>query len=196
MSTDFSDIGRQKTDLTFLEEVYSIPGGSELRNCIQCGTCSGSCPTSRDMDFSPRRIFALTRAGYRDTVLSSTAIWMCVSCYSCYARCPKGIKITDIFYKLKQLAKKYDYKNPAAKKARVMSDEFYKTVKTYGRNHEMTMLRNFMLKTDPIGAMGSAPLGMHLMAQGRLSMFAKKDKSADDVAKILAKVDEMEGGKA
>jgi heterodisulfide reductase subunit C len=148
------------------------------------------------MDYSPRHIFALTRAGYRDAVLNSTAIWMCVSCYSCYVRCPKDIKITDIFYKLKQLAKKYDYKNPAGKKARVMSDEFYKTVKTYGRNHEMTMLRNFMLKTDPIGAMGSAPLGMHLMAQGRLSMFANKDKSADDVAKILAKIDEMEGGKA
>lgn len=194
MGTDFSETGRQKTDLAFLEEVYSIPGGSELRNCVQCGTCSGSCPTSRDMDYSPRRIFALTRAGYRDAVLSSTAIWMCVSCYSCYARCPKGIKITDIFYKLKQLAKKHDYKNPVAEKARVMSNEFYETVKRYGRNHEMTMLRNFMLKTDPFGAIGNAPLGLHLMGQGRLSMFAKKDKSANDVDKILAKVDEMEGG--
>ncbi len=59
----------------------------------------------------------------------------------------------------------------------------------------MTLLRNFMLKTDPIGAIGNAPLGLRLMAQGRLSLFAKKDKSTDDVRKILAKVEEMEGGK-
>ncbi len=196
MGTDFKAIGRQKPDLSFLEEVYSIPGGSELRNCVQCGTCSGSCPTSRDMDYSPRRIFALTRAGYRDAVLNSTAIWMCVSCYSCYVRCPKGIKITDIFYKLKQLAKKNGYTNPKMEKSHVLSTEFSETVRRYGRNHEMTLLRNFMLKTDPIGAIGNAPLGLHLMAQGRLSMFAKRNKSADDVVKILAKVDEMEGGKS
>ncbi len=193
MDTDFKTIGRQKPDLSFLEEVYSIPGGSELRNCVQCGTCSGSCPTSRDMDYSPRQIFALTRAGYRDAVLSSTAIWMCVSCYSCYTRCPKGIKITDIFYKLKQLAKK---EGCGTTKACVLSTEFSETVRRYGRNHEMTLLRNFMLKTDPIGAIGNAPLGLHLMGQGRLSMFAKKDKSAEDVNKILDKVNEMEGGKA
>ncbi|MCP4230493.1 MAG: heterodisulfide reductase [bacterium] len=195
MGTDFKAIGRQIPDLSFLEEVYSIPGGPELRNCVQCGTCSGSCPTSRDMDYSPRRIFALTRAGYRDAVLSSKAIWMCVSCYSCYVRCPKDIKITDFFYKLKQLSKKSGYTNPEMEKSRVLSTEFSETVRRYGRNHEMTLLRNFMLKTDPFGAIGNAPLGLHLMGQGRLSIFPKKNKSAEDVNKILDKVNEMERGK-
>lgn len=180
-------------DLGFLDEVMAIPGGEDVITCIQCGNCSGSCPTSRDMDYSPRQIFALTRAGYRDVVLSSKAIWLCCSCYSCTARCPKEIKITDILYKMKQLSMKYGYKNPDAKKARTLAKEFTETVRKYGRNHEMTLLRNYMLKTDPFGAVGQMPLGMRLFSKGRLSLFPKKNRGVKQVRKILDHIEKERG---
>jgi len=186
-------IWRTAPDLRFLDEVMAIPGGEKVITCIQCGNCSGSCPTSRDMDYSPRQIFALTRAGYRDVVLGSKAIWLCCSCYSCTARCPKEIKITDILYKLKQFAMKYGYKNPETKKARTLAKEFTETVRKYGRNHEMTLLRNYMLKTDPLGAAGQLPLGLRLMSKKRLSLVPRKHKGYKEVRAILDYIEKRGG---
>lgn len=186
-------IWKTTPDVHFLDEVMAIPGGEKIISCIQCGNCSGSCPTSRDMDYSPRQIFALTRAGYRDVVLNSKAIWLCCSCYSCTARCPKEIRITDIMYKLKQFAMKYGYKNPEAKKARTLAKEFTEVVRKFGRNQEMTLLRGYMLKTDPLGAVGQLPLGLQLMVKGRLSLFPKKHKGFKQVRAILDHIEKGRG---
>ena len=95
-------------DLKFLDEVYGIPGGDKIKDCIQCGTCSGSCPVSWAMEETPRQIFAMIRAGMRDQVLDSLTIWTCASCYQCADRCPQEIKITDIMYMLKRMAIRED----------------------------------------------------------------------------------------
>ena len=92
----------------FLEDVYGIPGGEKIKQCQQCGTCSGSCPTAYLMDYGPREVIAAFRAGILDRVVKSNTIWLCTSCYSCTVRCPAGIKVTDIMYELKRLAIKYD----------------------------------------------------------------------------------------
>ena len=80
------------------------PGDSRLEMCIQCGSCGGSCPSGKDMDHSPRKIFAMLRAGLVDEVLEANTAWYCVSCYKCYVRCPQEIKITDVMYTLKTIA--------------------------------------------------------------------------------------------
>jgi len=56
----------------FMEEVCSIPGGEGVLWCAQCGLCSASCPNVAQMDYSPRKIIALIRAGKRNEVLSSS----------------------------------------------------------------------------------------------------------------------------
>ena len=56
------------------------------------------------MDYTPRRLIAMTRAGMKDEVLGSFSIWVCASCYACTAACPKQIPITDIMYALKRTA--------------------------------------------------------------------------------------------
>ena len=90
-------------DLIELVEART-PGDSRLEMCIQCGSCGGSCPSGKDMDYSPRKIFAMLRAGIVDEVLEANTPWYCVSCYKCYVRCPQDIKITDIMYTLKTIA--------------------------------------------------------------------------------------------
>jgi len=85
-------------------EIMAVPGCEGLFSCIQCGTCSGTCPLSVYMEHSPRQIMALVRAGFKDEVLQSNSIWLCASCYSCTVECPREIRITDIMYALKQRA--------------------------------------------------------------------------------------------
>src|SRR5574341_563428 len=96
--------GERELRKSFLTQLELIPGGDKIKGCIQCGTCTGSCPVSYAMDISPRGVMALFRAGDIESILRSRTIWICASCYACTTRCPAGIKITDILYALKRIA--------------------------------------------------------------------------------------------
>lgn len=87
-----------------LASLVGLRGGERVVACYQCGTCSGSCPTAPEMDYNPRRLLHMLRLGLGDRVLRSRAIWLCTSCYSCTARCPREIKITDAMITLRGLA--------------------------------------------------------------------------------------------
>jgi heterodisulfide reductase subunit C len=184
-------IYEQAMDLNFLDEVYHIPGGEKIKECIQCGTCSGSCPVSWAMDDPPRRIFAMVRAGMRDKVLDSLTIWTCASCYRCVNRCPQKIKITDIMYMLKRMAIRENRRQ--SRKAGALSRTFVDLVNTKGRNHETSLMVKFMLAANPWGAVSAAPIGLSLFAHGRLPLFGKKVRDIDGLRKILAKAQELGG---
>jgi quinone-modifying oxidoreductase, subunit QmoC len=175
----------EKVDTGFLDEVFAIPGGKKIRACIQCGTCSGSCPMSPDMDYSPRQIFAMTRAGLKESVLSSNAIWLCTACYSCAVRCPKDIKITDIMYKLKQLSIKHGLKNPTEKRQPVLMKQFVNVVRRFGRSHERTLLTHYFLATGIFSALGYIGLGWRLFSKGRLPIFGKRIAGIKEVRQIM-----------
>ena len=70
-------------DKDFAHWITSLPAGEKMKECIQCGTCSGSCPVSVYMDYTPREIIAMARMGFKEEVLKSYTIWLCASCYAC-----------------------------------------------------------------------------------------------------------------
>ena len=178
-------------DLNFLDEVYHIPGGEKIKECIQCGTCSGSCPVSWAMEETPRQIFAMVRAGMRDKVLDSLTIWTCASCYQCTHRCPQEIKITDIMYMLKRMAIRENRQR--SKNAGIMSRSFVDIVNKKGRNHETSLMAKIILGTNPLGAISLAPVGLSLYTHGRLPLFGKKVRDIDGLRKIVAKATELGG---
>ena len=62
--------------LSFVKEIGNLlhaSKGNPISTCIQCGTCSATCPVASGgfMDNSPRRIIALIRAGFKDQVLAA-----------------------------------------------------------------------------------------------------------------------------
>lgn len=79
-----------------LDNIYKTDTGARLKQCIQCGTCSASCPYSEDMDKSVRYLIAALRAGDLEELLKSRTLWMCISCNTCKVRCPKNIQLPDI----------------------------------------------------------------------------------------------------
>ncbi|MCJ7458985.1 MAG: 4Fe-4S dicluster domain-containing protein [candidate division Zixibacteria bacterium] len=175
---------KEKLNQTFLEDIYSIPDGEKLKACIQCGTCSASCPTSYSMDYTPRQIISAFRAGMLDQVLRSNTIWMCASCYYCTVRCPSGIKLTDIMYELKRLGIKYKIyppKNPSP----VMAKIFVDTINQFGRSAETVLLTLFFLKTKPFKILDFVPLGWKLFTKGRIATSNKSIKGKNDLVKII-----------
>lgn len=174
----------------FLEEIFDIPGGENIKNCIQCGTCSGSCPASPYMDHTPRAIMAMIRAGMRDDVLASNTIWMCASCYLCAVRCPAEIKITDIMYALKRVAV-HDGKASATNAH--LAKCFVDNIVTYGRNDERLLIFRYYLGVAPMKFLGLAPTGLTMIFNKRLPMgWFHKIKRIDEIQKIVRFVEEAE----
>ena len=172
-------------DPGFGEHIAKMAYGEKLFSCIQCGTCSGTCPVSHYMDYTPRRIIAMVREGFRDEVLNSLTIWLCASCYSCTVECPREIKITDVMYALKQEAITtgvYPKRYPIP----VLAQEFFHGVERSGRSSEAPLMVKFFLKTlNPLGMLKNSPMAMRLWLKGRLPLFEKGMKNKGVVATLL-----------
>jgi quinone-modifying oxidoreductase, subunit QmoC len=181
----------QAMDPGFLDEVYALPGGEKIKDCIQCGTCSGSCPVSWAMEETPRQIFAMIRAGMRDQILESLTIWTCASCYQCAARCPQEIKITDVMYMLKRMAIRE--KRRRSQKARAFAENFVAIVAKYGRSREVELLVRYTLATNPLGGISQAPLGLALRSRGRFPLGGSRVKDIAGLRKIVAEAQKLGG---
>lgn len=78
-----------------MELIEHVVDGDPALGCIQCGMCTGSCPLGDVMEFPPRQLILQARSGNLDAILSSPSLWMCVACYTCSSRCPRGIELAD-----------------------------------------------------------------------------------------------------
>jgi heterodisulfide reductase subunit C len=165
-----------------------VPGCEQLKSCIQCGTCSGVCPLSVYMDYSPRQIMELTRSDFKNEVLRSHTIWLCASCYACTVECPREIRITDIMYELKQRAIK-ERVYPPRFPIPVLAREFTDMVRKNGRITEMLLVMKLFLKTSWLAAMSNWRMGLDLMRTGRLSLATEKIERRADIARMLDTVD-------
>ncbi|MBW6518582.1 MAG: CoB--CoM heterodisulfide reductase subunit C [ANME-2 cluster archaeon] len=67
--------------------------GLTFLTCMQCGTCTGSCPSGRYTSLNTRRIVLSARRN--KDVYHDKDLWMCTTCYQCQERCPRGINIVD-----------------------------------------------------------------------------------------------------
>jgi heterodisulfide reductase subunit C len=93
---------------TKISEKFVDAGLEKIRACINCGTCTGGCPSGRRTAYRTRS--AIRRALTGDvTVLSDIDIWLCSTCYYCYERCPRNIPVTDMIIKLRNIAVEEGY---------------------------------------------------------------------------------------
>ena len=175
----------------FCRDVMSMPEGSKIKQCQQCGACSGSCPTAYLMDHGPREVIAAFRAGMIDEILKGNTIWLCTSCYYCTVRCPAGIKITDLMYELKRLAIKYDLL-PSSTKNPAMTKYFIDNVQRNGRNHEVELIGRYVMTKDPLMAFKFATTGLKLFATGRLPLTPHRVKGRDELTKLAEYVEGKE----
>lgn len=97
----------------FVKQVEEI-SGEKFSKCMQCGTCTGSCPMILDMKITPRKLVLLTKFGQQETVTDSNTIWLCASCHSCQVRCPRGLDLPKVMEAIRQvsLRKNENYVEP------------------------------------------------------------------------------------
>ncbi|HIP16803.1 MAG TPA: CoB--CoM heterodisulfide reductase subunit C [Methanothermococcus okinawensis] len=90
-----------------LVEVGNSIGEGEVINsfgrCYQCGTCTGGCPSGRITAYRTRKLIRAAIFGYGDYIKSED-LWKCTTCYTCYERCPRDVKITEIIKAMRNIA--------------------------------------------------------------------------------------------
>jgi heterodisulfide reductase subunit C len=188
-------LSRNGSGATFLREVAAIPGGEGVLQCIQCGTCVASCPNSYEMQHPPRRIIAMMRAGMWKEVVASNAMWYCASCYLCTARCPRGVKVTDLMYALKQVAYRHGFRyGPTGEP--VMYRNFVELVNRNGRVHEMELMTGYYLGSQPLAMLRMGLIGLKMFARGRSPLKAHTIKEKEQFAAIIAKARSLEATRA
>ena len=84
---------------------------STFSGCFKCATCTVECPVvahyknpSEALDLMPHQIMHALGLGLKEVVLGSRMIWDCLGCYLCQEQCPMDVKVTDVFYELKNIA--------------------------------------------------------------------------------------------
>jgi heterodisulfide reductase subunit C len=177
----------------FIDELLSVPGGERVRDCIQCGTCSGSCPVAPagGMDYTPRTIMRMIQAGLEDEVLSSTTVWTCAACYACAVRCPRDIDITDVMIRLRNLAliRRYPARSGIARRGKVYNVDFMKIVRRLGRIYEPELVIRYHLKTNPLNLLGMVPVGLTMLLKHKLRLLPEPVEGRAEVQGIFYRLE-------
>lgn len=181
--TSWPTVKEEEMDLDFHEQFRRLPGGEQIRSCIQCGTCSGSCPVAKAMDHTPRQIIAMIRAGMKDEVLQSNTPFYCASCFSCAVRCPRDISITEVMYNVKTISE--------LTASKVFYDVFTDLVLRYGRLHEGELLVRSALKTNVFDLFGYAPVGLQMLLKGKVAFLPHRISGQQEMRKMYEYAQEV-----
>lgn len=153
---------RQEPDL--VDRISSR--GREIHRCLQCGTCSASCPAAAAMDVTPRIMWRMVHLGMTDEVLQSKTMWLCSLCYQCQVRCPRGIPLTELITSLKELALERGL--VSSRESGAFYRSFAHVMRRYGRMREFEFMARYLLAANPLKAANFAPLGLTLFRRGKV----------------------------
>jgi heterodisulfide reductase subunit C2 len=162
-----------------------------VKACMQCGTCTGSCVNAHAMDYTPRQMWRLVQLDERIELFRSKTLWTCSTCYYCTLRCPRGLQLTETIGALKRAAVAAGFLREAA------SIRFYQSflgnVQRNGRVRETEMMtRYFLALGSPIKPLQFAPLGIRLLVKGKLAPQVPRIFGSGKLDDLFRKVREVE----
>lgn len=69
-----------------------ITSGVNVRKCMRCGKCSGTCPSYAEMEYHPHQFVYMVEKGNIEPLLNSESLYKCLTCFACVERCPRGVE--------------------------------------------------------------------------------------------------------
>jgi heterodisulfide reductase subunit C len=117
--------------------------GHPLERCYQCGKCSAGCPAAYTMSAPPNRIIRYLQLGQLETALAQNSYWVCSSCETCSARCPREIEVKEVMELLRHEAFRAG-RDSGQRAIPTLHRAFLNTVALFGRLYEpaLIMLNN------------------------------------------------------
>lgn len=156
--------------------------GVKMSACFQCKKCSSGCPVAKITELTPSELMNRINLGAGEELLDKDIIWMCLSCGTCYARCPMGIDVAAIMDALRELSLKRQ-KIASNNKIPMFNQIFLRLVKNFGRTYDLPMLLAYKIRTgNLISDAGKLP-GM--LAKGKISVLPPSGADKQTVRRIF-----------
>jgi len=173
-----------KIDAEFKDWVEA-ESGQKVNKCYQCGNCTAGCPMSFTYDYSVSRIMRLIQLGQQEAVLSSNAIWMCATCEACTTHCPNNIEVANVLDTCRSIARRLGYKG--VKNVRLFTDSFLRSVRRFGRSHELSMMAEYKLRS--LRCFDDIDLAPGMLLRNKLPLLPHKIKKSSEVSDIFKRFD-------
>jgi len=161
----------------------------EIQTCYQCGKCTAGCPLNEEMDLMPNQILRMLQAEYPDyekEILTSTSIWLCLACDTCYSRCPQEVKLPNIMDFLRQESIRRNLVNPKAKNILRFHRAFLDEVERNGKLNELGLTIDYKLRSmDLFQDLQNAP---SMLFKGKLSIIPHKVQNPSEIKKLFKKI--------
>ncbi|HEY5386749.1 MAG TPA: 4Fe-4S dicluster domain-containing protein [Thermoleophilia bacterium] len=147
----------------------------ECYPCYQCGTCTSSCPSGRELYRGPRRLVRLMLAGEIEAVLKSDDLWRCTECGTCSDVCRMEIDVAGVLHRLRQLERKHGSAIHCAERtaADIATSRLNKQPRIDNMRFGMAMVARGHLPKDKVGV---ARMGAKIARQ--MLPFEKKRRPA------------------
>jgi heterodisulfide reductase subunit C len=166
------------------------------RDCYQCGKCSAGCPLADRMDVLPHQLMRLVQIGRIERALQSAAIWKCVSCMTCSARCPKSVDCAGVIDTLRQSAVQRRMASKERLRTVVFQKAFLDNIRRNGRLREVELIGRFKTraffedKNLPL-LFKDAMLAPQLMKRRKFHLRGQRVRDRGVVRRIFEKCDRL-----
>jgi heterodisulfide reductase subunit C len=144
------------------------------------------------MDVLPNRLVRLVQLGQAEKAMRSEAIWKCVSCMTCTARCPKSVDCAAVLDALRQVAFEQGAVPEARRRTVLFQKAFLDNIRRNGRLRELELvgafkLRAFLGDRNLPALMKDSLLAPKLMQRGKLHFGGNRVKDRGLVGRIFAR---------
>jgi len=173
----------EKEDL--LSEVRKLTDVNVIE-CYQCGKCTAGCPVADRMDLRPSVIMRMLQTGdaaAEDEILRSLSIWLCLTCETCYSRCPMEIDIPKVMDYLRQRSLAEGKVHRDARDIVAFHKSFLNSIESNGRLHEVGLVMDYKLHSgNLLQDMTTAP-GM--FSRGKLHIMPERIKDRKGLSRLF-----------
>jgi heterodisulfide reductase subunit C len=154
----------------------------DLSICYQCKKCSIGCPVTGLVASPPSEIIRRLQLGAGEELLQTDLVWTCLSCETCYARCPNEINFANIIDALRNISLEKGLAKPKGNPP-LFNQRFLDTVKSYGRAYDLQMIAAYKLGTGKL--MDDMEKFPKMLAKGKMAVLPPSGADKSRVKNIF-----------
>jgi heterodisulfide reductase subunit C len=144
------------------------------------------------MDIAPNQLVRLLQVGDSDAAMRSSAIWECVSCQTCSARCPKNVDCAGVMDALREVSLAENKTAETQNAIVAFQKTFLENIRRNGRLAELELIgfykADLLWNTGRIGVLfKDASLGPKMSKRKKLHLLPEKAKDRGVVERIFAR---------
>jgi heterodisulfide reductase subunit C2 len=156
--------------------------GIDINTCLQCKKCTNGCPVAEYTTSSPSEIIKKLQLGAGEELLDSEIVWTCVSCATCFSRCPMEIDMARVMDALRVMAEKMGAAKPAGNMP-LMNKILLGTIKTFGRTYDLGAMALYKAGTASyMKDMDKVPM---ILKKGKIALLPSQGADKKTVKKIF-----------